>query len=428
LPPEIADHADHMRLEVELSCDHECPLEAWRIDPDMRARRVGIATTRPGEWIALRTPLSGQDLGIIETLSRSPASEEQSESVPLISDQSSIEPLSELSADDGGAPDLQPVVGENDVQPQPPESNADDQEPPANDADDQELPESSTAQFEVERQSFTEARSMEVHAEDLNASEVPSTGASTKGRDESDEPESQPAQADDRGLAAANLGPEEVLVAPGAAEAYVQDQEAPEPSSTKLNAPARTAAEPPLLEFNAGDQTTGGASPSNSEPVSTAASERHGSGRVVVTGLRFLDESGEECLHLDHGKSYSIVLSYQINDPTLKEHCQVVFAFKRNGVDDVFRLYGKELLFDASKASRGEIVARVDRLPLGVGEYSITVLVAGESYYEEKPTLFYTLNPKVYWAARGVLDIKVVSEHLIPMGTGAVGQARWYLR
>ncbi len=165
-----------------------------------------------------------------------------------------------------------------------------------------------------------------------------------------------------------------------------------------------------------------------SNTISAAPMEHHGSGRVVVTGVRILDDNGREALQLEHGKPVSIIIGYQINDAALKEHCQVVLAFRRNGVEDVFRLFGKELLFDASTAPQGEIVLRLDRMPLGAAEYSLTILVAAENYYEERPTTFYTVNPKVYWAAREVIDIKVVSNHLIPKGTGVVGEASWSLR
>lgn len=165
-----------------------------------------------------------------------------------------------------------------------------------------------------------------------------------------------------------------------------------------------------------------------SNAITAKTTERHGSGRVVVSDMRFFDANGQETLQLVHGERCSIVLGYQINDATLKEHCQVVLAFKRNGIEDVFRLFGKELLFDASTAPRGEIVLQIERMPLGAAEYSLTVLVAAENYYEERPTIFYTVNPKVYCAARDVIDIKVVSDHLIPTGTGVVGEASWSLR
>jgi hypothetical protein len=255
-----------MRLEVELGGDRACRLEAWRIDADMHARRLGMAETTPGEWIVLRTALSGDGTAVIE---RSPQH---------------------------GAVDEQAAL-------------------PAADS---------------------------------------------------------------------------------ASIAAVQ-------STTELPLPA-------------------------SDTITAKTTERHGSGRVVVTDMRFLDAGGQETLQLVHGERCSIVLGYRVNDAALKEHCQVVLAFKRNGIEDVFRLFGKELLFDAATAPQGEIVLHIERMPLGAAEYSLTVLVAAENYYEERPTIFYTVNPKVYWAARDVIDIKVVSDHLIANGTGVVGEASWSLR
>ena len=102
-----------------------------------------------------------------------------------------------------------------------------------------------------------------------------------------------------------------------------------------------------------------------------------------------------------------------------------MIAFRRNGVDDMLRLFGRELLFDGRTRKNGQIVAFLPRFPLGVGEYGIAILLAGENYYEENPTMFYTINPKVYWAGRNIVHIKVTSDHIIPRGTGVVGEAVW---
>ncbi len=40
-------------------------------------------------------------------------------------------------------------------------------------------------------------------------------------------------------------------------------------------------------------------------------------------------------------------------------------------------------------------------------------------------SIIFSINPKVYWEARNVVDIKVVSDHLIPTGTGVMGEAIW---
>jgi hypothetical protein len=155
------------------------------------------------------------------------------------------------------------------------------------------------------------------------------------------------------------------------------------------------------------------------------AAEDHGSGRMIVTNLRCLDGEGKETLQLEHGKPASLVLDFEIRDPTLNECCQVAISFRRNGVDDMFRLFGRELLFDGRTKRNGQIVAFLSRFPLGVGEYEVAILIASENYFEENPAMFYTINPKVYWSRRNIVHIKVSSDHIIPRGTGVVGEAAW---
>jgi ABC-type polysaccharide/polyol phosphate transport system ATPase subunit len=266
LPASVAGRFDQMRLEIELGCEHECQLEAWRIDANMLAQRVGAATTVPGEWIMLCKTLSG-DTGSVT---------EKSAQLPIVGELVSLQ-LSQT-----------------------------------------------TPNSEVE--------------------------------------ESTP-------------------------------QSAPETNTEKAG-----------------------------------AQESHGSGRVIITSIRLYDGNDQETLQIEHGKPCTVLLGYQINDATLKEHCQIVLAFRRNGIDDMFRLFGKELMFDAASAPQGEIVLRLERMPLGAAEYSVTVLVAAENYYEERPTMYFAINPKVYWAARNLIDIRIVSDHLIPTGTGVVGEANWSLR
>jgi lipopolysaccharide transport system ATP-binding protein len=156
-----------------------------------------------------------------------------------------------------------------------------------------------------------------------------------------------------------------------------------------------------------------------------AAAEQHGSRRITVEAVHFLDEFGNDTLQLEHGRAASILIDYVIHDSTLAEHCELVLAFRRNGVDDMFRLFGRSLFFDGTAKKSGQVRIVLPRLPLGVAEYSVTVLVAAENYYEEKPTLFFSINPKVYFARRGIVDIKVTSDQLIPSGTGVVGDAEW---
>jgi len=158
------------------------------------------------------------------------------------------------------------------------------------------------------------------------------------------------------------------------------------------------------------------------------AAETHGSGRITVTGIRLLDSADQETFQLVHGEPASVVFDYQINDPELNDDCQIVMYFRRNGTEDIARVYCQALAFDGRSAPKGQIIARFDRLSLGSAEYSLTSLIAEKGYYEEKQTIFYSINPKVYWAVRNILDFKVTTDHYIPQGTGVVIETSWSVR
>jgi ABC-type polysaccharide/polyol phosphate transport system ATPase subunit len=171
---------------------------------------------------------------------------------------------------------------------------------------------------------------------------------------------------------------------------------------------------------------TGGAGPAQAAQ-SVRENEQNGSGRIVITGVQLLDGSGLAVHQIEHGAPARLLLDYEIRDPSLHERCQVILVFMRNGIEDICRLFETGLLFDAATQPKGQLMIRWAAMPLGAAEYAITGLVAAENYYDERPTQFYSINPKVYWARRGFFEFKVISEHPVATGTGVVGDATWSL-
>jgi hypothetical protein len=119
------------------------------------------------------------------------------------------------------------------------------------------------------------------------------------------------------------------------------------------------------------------------------------------------------------------VLSVKINDAQMREDCQVILTFNRNGVDDVFRLFCPAVKLGGLAGMGAEIVIELDRLPLAANEYSVTGLIAAKGYYESRPKMFFSINPSVYWARRNFANMKVISDDLVATGTAVVGEARW---
>lgn len=153
----------------------------------------------------------------------------------------------------------------------------------------------------------------------------------------------------------------------------------------------------------------------------------YGAGDLRITRVRVLNNEGREALILRVGAAATFELGYRISRSDMKERAQVVLAFKRRGTEDVFRVICDTLLFDAAAASEGVVVAALDPFPLAPGDYTITVLVAAEGYYEEPQTLFFSINPKVYFAQSVAAEITVDGVSQIHQGTAVVGAAAWRL-
>jgi hypothetical protein len=188
-----------------------------------------------------------------------------------------------------------------------------------------------------------------------------------------------------------------------------------------------------MLPSTPGEWTTfrtplaGATAPAAQAAEFARSGEQHGSGRIVVTGVQLLDEAGQAVHQIAHGAPARLLIDYEIRDPSLRERCQLIFVFLRNGIEDNYRIFESDLVFDGARQRRGRLMIRWAAMPLGAAEYSITGLVAAERYYDERPTEFYSINPKVYWARRNFFEFKVISDHPVAIGTGVVGNASFSL-
>jgi hypothetical protein len=80
---------------------------------------------------------------------------------------------------------------------------------------------------------------------------------------------------------------------------------------------------------------------------------------------------------------------------------------------------------DRSDRRRGRIRLHIPRLLLTDGQYSITVLIAKEGYYDTPQTRFFSLNPDVYYCASRLFDIVIRGSGQIGSGTVTVAEGEW---
>lgn len=153
----------------------------------------------------------------------------------------------------------------------------------------------------------------------------------------------------------------------------------------------------------------------------------HGTGTFTLRDARFVDQHGLEVHLLKHGEAAKLEIDYTIHDPSLREKAQVVIALHKDGVQDVCRFITRDLMFRAADRSEGTIRLEVPSLRLTDGEYSVTVMIAKEGYYDSNPSLFYTINPDVYCCVSRMFDVSVVGSGLIGSGTAHIALGDWSL-
>jgi hypothetical protein len=168
-----------------------------------------------------------------------------------------------------------------------------------------------------------------------------------------------------------------------------------------------------------------GASTSETEKPTLNTTGIHGSGTIVVRAARVLDANGEETFSLQHGEAATFEIEYEVVDPNLHERSQVVIAIHRNGVQDVCRWIARDLLFDGRARPSGTLTLCVPKLLLTDGEYSVTIFIAKEGYYDQPQTVFYTINSDVYFCASRMFDFVVRGAGLIGSGTMSVAEGLW---
>jgi ABC-type polysaccharide/polyol phosphate transport system ATPase subunit len=152
---------------------------------------------------------------------------------------------------------------------------------------------------------------------------------------------------------------------------------------------------------------------------------RQGTGAIVVENVRTLNAAGEDTHFFRHGDAFTMLMPYEIHQPGLAEHAQVLVAIHRDGVLDTCRIHTRQLYFDHARRPCGQIRLHLPRLYLANGTYTLTVMVAQEGYYDRRQTKYFSLNPEVYTCLSRVTEIVVTEGGIIGSGTGVVGTGEW---
>ncbi len=151
----------------------------------------------------------------------------------------------------------------------------------------------------------------------------------------------------------------------------------------------------------------------------------HGSGVIRVLNIRMLDAQNNVASEILHGSSATIEIDYELRDRAFRGRPQILLAFQRDGVTDVSRSITRDLVMDGAHTSRGTIRAYFRKFSLGVGNYSISVMIAAEGYYDVQQTVFFSINPNVYVCISRALDFMVIGAGAVAAGTGVVVDASW---
>jgi lipopolysaccharide transport system ATP-binding protein len=152
-----------------------------------------------------------------------------------------------------------------------------------------------------------------------------------------------------------------------------------------------------------------------------------GASDIAMLSVEAVDSAGAAKHVFQFQETLELHIRYHIRRRALKERAQVLVAFHRDGVDDVCRALARDLMFDGTRMPEGTIVCRFNQLRLGVGAYTVTVMIAREGYFDTQQALFYSINPDVYSILSRVTEIVVEGGGIVASGTRVVADASWSL-
>lgn len=155
---------------------------------------------------------------------------------------------------------------------------------------------------------------------------------------------------------------------------------------------------------------------------------RQGTGAIVIESVTPMNADHRETFTFRHGEPFELQIHFRIHQPGLRERAQVLVAFHRDGVQDVMRTICRDFAFDEPARREGVVVLRFPKLPLANGQYSVTVMVAREGYYDEQQTVYFSINPGVYSCLTRLFDISVEAGGVVGTGTGVVLDGEWSIQ
>jgi lipopolysaccharide transport system ATP-binding protein len=148
-----------------------------------------------------------------------------------------------------------------------------------------------------------------------------------------------------------------------------------------------------------------------------------GSGALWITHTCMRSSSGRETLILQHNEPVHIDVSYRAASTEPMEF-EAVLVFHKDGVADVCRMISGPLR-TSSRQRIGTVSAYLDRMLLGAGVYTLTVMFVKRGYFAADPKIFYSLNPDVYCVSNRGLEFKVDNGGVFGTGTAVVAECEW---
>jgi ABC-type polysaccharide/polyol phosphate transport system ATPase subunit len=159
------------------------------------------------------------------------------------------------------------------------------------------------------------------------------------------------------------------------------------------------------------------------QPRDGAGRYRYGTGRAIVEGARFIDETGRPAQDFSVGGKMTVEIVARPLDPTLDERSTLVLAFHKEGIVEATRVVTEDLELGPPGTPK-RIELTLEPLLLADGDYLVSVMLAEQRYFW-RPAVYFTVSPHIhdFWARS--FEVRVRGAHPAERGGIFRHPARW---
>lgn len=154
-----------------------------------------------------------------------------------------------------------------------------------------------------------------------------------------------------------------------------------------------------------------------------------GSKAVSIERLYIFNDTNEMTHVIEHGKDVTFIMQLNMGSSEVIEDIDIVLSVLKDGVETTCRFYVEnfKLPNQLNGKTNFRVKINIPKFKLGIGDYSVVVMLTKSGYIKSEPKIFFSINPDVYQCVRDIAFFKVIGGNFIAAGNPYIVDAKWNL-